>query len=160
MKKLLLLLITLLCASTAARAADSVPNCRNMKRDITALSCTIYYEARGATYVDKLGISFVTINRSKMQGNKSLAKVIKQKGQYSFMQRKNLVPKEQEAWDEANQIAKQMIKLTKDHVMYKVLDFTQGATYYHDRSISNPWNFTMTLKTANLVFYKDSYATN
>ena len=155
MKKLLILAILLLLP-----VVSNATNCKLMRQDVTALTCAIYYEARGATYVDKLGISFVTINRSKMQGNKSLAKVIKQKGQYSFMQRKNLVPKEQEAWDEANQIAKQMIKLTKDPVIYKLLDFTDGATYYHDRSIPNPWKFTRTSKTANLVFYKDSYASN
>ena len=150
MKKLLLVATLLL--PVVSNAANP-PDCRQMKRDETALACTIYYEARGATYADKLAVSFITINRSIKQ-NKSLVKIVKQPGQYSFMKRKGLIPQEELAWHTSKQIAIEMIKLAKDKNMYYTLDFTQGATYYHDRSIKNPWNFTLTLKTPNLLAYR------
>ena len=133
--------------------ATTPPNCKLMKRDETALACTIYYEARGATRADKLAVSFITINRSKDQ-DKSLVSIVKQKGQYSFMKRSNLVPLEAEAWDESKKLAIEMIKLSKDPILYEYMDFTQGALYYHDRSIKNPWNFTLTLKTPNILAYR------
>ena len=133
--------------------ATTPPNCKLMKRDETALACTIYYEARGATRADKLAVSFITINRSKDQ-DKSLVSIVKQKGQYSFMKRSNLVPLEAEAWDESKKLAREMIKLSKDPILYEYMDFTQGALYYHDRSIKNPWNFTLTLKTPNILAYR------
>lgn len=151
MKKLLL--VAMLLLPVVSNAANP-PDCRQMKRDETALACTIYYEARGATYADQLAVSFITINRSFKQ-NKSLVKIVKQPGQFSFMKRKGLIPKEELAWNSSKQIAKQMIKLSKDDILYKALDFTQGATYYHDRSIKNPWNFTLTLRTPNLLAYKE-----
>ena len=151
MKKLLL--VALLLLPVVSNAANP-PDCRQMKRDETALACTIYYEARGATYADKLAVSFITINRSFKQ-NKSLVKIVKQPGQFSFMKRKGLIPKEELAWNSSKLIAKQMIKLSQDRHLYNTLDITQGATYYHDRSISNPWNFTLTLRTPNLLAYKE-----
>ena len=133
--------------------ATTPPNCKEMRRDETALACTIYYEARGATRADKLAVSFITINRSKDQ-DKSLVSIVKQKGQYSFMKRSNLVPLEAEAWDASKKLAREMIKLSKDPILYEYMDFTQGALYYHDRSIKNPWNFTLTLKTPNILAYR------
>ena len=150
MKKLLL--VAMLLLPVVSNAANP-PDCRQMKRDETALACTIYYEARGATYADKLAVSFITINRS-IEQNTSLVKIVKQPGQYSFMKRKGLIPQEELAWHTSKQIAIEMIKLAKDKNMYDTLDFTQGATYYHDRSIKNPWNFTLTLKTPNLLAYR------
>ena len=134
--------------------ATTPPNCKEMRRDETALACTIYYEARGATIADKLAVSFITINRSKLQ-NKSLVSIVKQKGQFSYMKRKNLVPYELDSWNESKLLAKQMIRLSKDTILYNALDITQGATYYHDRSIKNPWNFTLTLKTPNILAYRE-----
>ena len=91
MKKLLLVATLLL--PVVSNAANP-PDCRQMKRDETALACTIYYEARGATYADKLAVSFITINRS-IEQNTSLVKIVKQPGQYSFMKRKGLIPQEE-----------------------------------------------------------------
>lgn len=151
MKKLLIALMLLL---PVVSNATTPPNCRLMKRDETALACTIYYEARGAAQVDKLSIAFITINRMK-QKKISLVEVVKAPGQYSYMNRHDLVPHEKDAWLESKNIAKQMLRLAKNPRLYKISDITQGATYYHDRSIKNPWNFTRTLKTSNIIAYKE-----
>lgn len=157
MKKLLLLLIALLCASTAARAADSVPNCRNMKRDITALSCTIYYEARGEPIRNMVAVSFITLNRVKKR-NKSVVKIVKEKGQYTYLKRKDLTPKELQAWALSKEIATYMLNLYNRPEIYAELDFTHGATMYHDTSIPKPTNWkgvTRTLSAGKHVFYKE-----
>ena len=151
--KLKLLPIVALLLTSAVFGAEP-PNCNLMKRDETALACAIYYEARGASKIDQLAVSYITINRSKLY-NKRLVSIVKQKGQYTFMKRKDLVPKELVAWEHSKSLARRMILLSKNPVLYKSLDFTQGATYYHDRTISNPWNFTKTFKTAKLVLYRD-----
>lgn len=153
MKKKLLLALGLMLLPVVSNAATPV-DCRLMKRNETALACTIYYEARGATYLDKLAVSFITINRSK-KVNKSIVKIVKEPGQFTYLRQKKLVPREKEAWEESKSLAKQMIRLAQDDTMYSALDFTRGATYYHDTSIKNPWNFTKTFKTANLVTYRD-----
>lgn len=150
MKKLLL--VAMLLLPVVSNAAP--PNCKLMKRDETALACTIYYEARGAQHIEKLAVSFITINRSK-ETNKKLSDIVRQPGQYTFMKRRNLVPTDDIAWEESRRLAKQMLVLAKNPTLYKTMDFTKDATYYHDKSIRNPWNFTRTLKTANLVFYRD-----
>lgn len=150
MKKLLLALMLLIPVVSNA----TTTNCAEMRRDETALACTIYYEARGASQIDKLSIAFITINRMK-QKKISLVEVVKAPGQYSYMGRHDLVPHEADAWLESKNIAKNMLILAKNSKLYEAADITHGATYYHDRSIKNPWNFTRTLKTSNIIAYKE-----
>lgn len=57
--KLLILLLGLLL-SFGGNAAGS---CKYARSELKALSCVIYYEARGATIVDKIATAFVAINR-------------------------------------------------------------------------------------------------
>lgn len=57
----IVLLFSLLFSSTSMAGIST--SCKSARSELKALSCVVYYEARGATKIDKIATAFVALNR-------------------------------------------------------------------------------------------------
>lgn len=123
-------------------------SCKHSETDFKALSCAIYFEARGATKVDKVSTAFVAINRvENKKFPKSIRKVIYAPGAFSWTDDAyiTLIPKEERAWKEAQRIA--MLVLND-----RVDDPTNGQVYFGRTKMK--YMKRVTLKTRAHVYGK------
>jgi len=133
------------------------------------LAQNIYFEARGSNYADMVGVANVTLNR--VRDNRypnTICKVVKQgkqrpswkdpskmvmvrnKCQFSwYCDGKADVPRDEEAWKKAQQLAWEM-------VYYNRLDITEGATHYHATYVSPDWakDFQLIGRIGDHVYYR------
>lgn len=118
--------------------------------DIQALTANIYYEARGEPAIGQLLVAQVTINRAKQEGwPPTIEGVVKQRKQFSWFDNlKRYSPKDKEAWDRAEMIAR--LALEND------IDFSDGAVYYHATYVKPKWTKKLThiMTVGNHKFYK------
>lgn len=129
------LLFILLFAAQSSFAA----NCRNFDTEVKALSCNIYFEARGQSLVGKMLVGFVTINRSKHEDFPSNIKsIVKQPQQFSWRKRKSLVILEKSSWESSTSVAKLMLRMSKNEALYRKLDFTKGGLWFYKQGTPKP----------------------
>ena len=83
-------------------------SCKSTNSDLKALSCVVYYEARGAPEIDKIATAFVAVNRvNHPKFSNKLTKVVYRKHQFTWTKYSysNLTPKNKAAWEESLRIA-------------------------------------------------------
>ena len=113
----------------------------------TCLVEAVYFEARSETLIGKLAVANVILERMYnksfpnticgvvKQGMYWEGKPVRNKCQFSwYCDGKSDKPKEQEAWNNALEIAG-LILYAED----KLVDFTEGATHYHATHILPHW---------------------
>lgn len=123
-------------------------SCKYSETDFKALSCVIYFEARGASHIDKIGTAFVAVNRVE-DGKfpKSIRKVIYAPSAFSWTNDAyiTLIPKEKKAWKEAQQIARLVLN-------DELEDPTNGQVYFSRKKMK--YMRKVTLKTGAHVYGK------
>ncbi len=142
--RFLVALILYLCVFNSFQYND----CSYARTAHKALSCVIYYEARGVSKIDKVSTAFVAINRANTEEFPStIPKVVYQEGQFSWTNLPNtlLIPKEERAWKEAQRIA--MLVLND-----RVDDPTNGQVYFGRTKMK--YMKRVTLKTRAHVYGK------
>lgn len=132
----------------------------------TALLClaaTIFHEARGETVIGRHAVAQVVMNRAE-RDPKNVCQVVAARKQFSWanahfgLARRvngNLVltkkglPKDQYAWNTALIIAKVALN-------GRMIDFTQGAKFYHTNAVHPAWGKKMKLAKVigNHRFYR------
>lgn len=136
MKTLILLLGLVL--SFGGQAAGS---CKYARSELKALSCVIYYEARGATKLDKVATAFVALNRvDHPDFSDNLTKVVYKRHQFTWTKSSysNLTPKNRKAWQESMRIASLVLNDEID-------DPTNGQVYFGRKKMK--YMKKVTLKT-------------
>lgn len=116
------------------------------------LALNIYFEARGASQVDKEAVGHVTINRSKSRHfPRTICGVVYQPSQFGWVRSLNShTPREAAAWRASQELATEL--LAGD-----VADPANGATYFYDHRSGNPaWarRFEVTLKTRGHTYLR------
>lgn len=116
------------------------------------LALNIYFEARGASQVDKEAVGHVTVNRAKSRYFAStICGVVYQRGQFGWTTDRNSnVPREPQAWESAQQLAEEI--LSGD-----VADPSNNATYFYDhRRVRPAWanRFEVTLRTRGHTYLR------
>ena len=116
------------------------------------LALNIYFEARGASQVDKEAVGHVTVNRAKSRYFAStICGVVYQRGQFSWTTDRNSdVPREPQAWESAQQLAEEI--LSGD-----AADPSRNATYFYDhRRVRPAWasRFEVTLRTRGHTYLR------
>lgn len=147
--KLVLLFLLLLPLSAVA------------SKDIECLATNIYFESRGESLAGQVAVAHVTMNRvfsSKFPN--SICEVVYQAKYHEMLPLKNQC---QFSWycDGLKEIIKdkkayQKAKDVAFYVLHGGLDITDGALYYHSRTVSPYWNKEMnhTVTIGNHIFYK------
>lgn len=119
------------------------------------LSCNIFMEARGEGILGIGAVSFSTLNRldykffvqNKNSGSKTtLNKVLKNPKHYSWVPEDSkrivirILPQEKKIWELSRTIALGTWTLkSKFPSLYKKLDYTAGAVFYHTQSVKPSW---------------------
>lgn len=121
----MVLLFSLLLATTQATAFTST-TCKSTRSELKALSCVVYYEARGASKLDKIATAFVALNRvDHPEFSNDLTKVVYKKHQFTWTRGSysSLIPKNKKAWEESQRIASLVLN-------DEVSDPTNGQVYF------------------------------
>lgn len=116
-------------------------SCKYARSELKALSCVIYYEARGATKLDKIATAFVAVNRvDHPDFSSSLKKVVYKKHQFTWTKGSysNLTPKNKKAWNESIRLASLVLN-------DKLEDPTNGQVYFGRKKMK--YMKKVTLKT-------------
>lgn len=104
------------------------------RREVLCVALNIYFEARGSSHNDQIGVSMVVRNRAKMT-QQSYCSVIWARHQFSWTRGsiRNLVPRDNDAWETSLHRAMHV-------VLYNPPDITGGAThFYQPRKVTPPW---------------------
>ena len=129
------LLIVLLLLTTNAYAIN---------RETKCLALNIYYEARGESYLGKLAVAKVTINRTKdPKFPKTICDVVYQSGQFSWTVRGSRTV-------DAESVRVAKIAIRGVHELSKF-----DATYFHNKSVVPNWNLKKVRVIGKHIFYKD-----
>lgn len=133
--------------------------CSQKDNSVNALACNIYKEARGESLYGQMAIGLVTINRSLYDTSfpTSVRKVVYQDKQFSWTnQKKGYKIHDRAAWVQAVQLSKALMQLKGFGIVYKTLDITHGALYYHAKNVHPYWarHFQKTVTIENHKFYK------
>lgn len=147
MKKLILILIILLCPVISS--ADEVVT----KGDLYWLTQNVYHEARGESLFGQLVVAFVTLERfnSHKWGDK-IKDVVLASGQFSWTNDgKSDIPKDKKAWVIAKDVA------TLSIMLYPFIDSHFNVMFYHNTGVSPYWSDTMKKVgiIGNHIFYEE-----
>lgn len=126
---------------TTMSVAGVSTSCKSARSELKALSCVIYYEARGATKLDKIATAFVAVNRvDHPDFSSSLKKVVYKKHQFTWTKGSysNLTPKNKKAWNESIRLASLVLN-------DKLEDPTNGQVYFGRKKMK--YMKKVTLKT-------------
>lgn len=131
-----------------------------MDDSITCLARTLYWEAKGADAEDMSAVANVVLNRVGHDGfPDSICAVVKQGVESKSCQfswwcdgRPDQV-EEPERYAEAKEIARKALN-------QQLKDATDGALYFHDRSVHPEWAkaYRRTAQTTHFLFYKPNQA--
>jgi len=103
--------------------------------EINCLALNLYHEARGSTFRDKVGVSYVVLNRvGRARYPNTVCEVVYQRNQFSWTgDRISDTAYEQDAWVESLIIAEAVYN-------GRVLDPTGNATHYHATYVNPRWS--------------------
>jgi len=134
--------------------------CKRGDSPSKALACNMVLEAGGEGKLGMLAVGFVTINRKKDSTKfpNTVAEVVYQEKQFSWTIKGHKKVKDRVVWESANEISNMLEMLQKFPPLYRAIDPTHGATYYHRSTIRPHWSkcFIKTSGIKNHIFYKRS----
>ncbi|MGI9308724.1 MAG: cell wall hydrolase, partial [Gammaproteobacteria bacterium] len=145
-------------AHTSLSKLDAPVSNRSQKNaDSKAQQCmamVMYWEARGEGRKGMFAVGSVVLNRvDDPRFPNSVCDVVYQGGesppcQFSWWcDGKSDYPSKRESWARANQLA-------NDLLTARPKDLTDGALFFHNTSIENPWNRNLTAQIGNHIFYR------
>lgn len=123
--------------------------------ELYCLAQNIYFESRGESYIGQVFTAWTTINRMHdARWPDTLCGVVWQDKQFSWTHDgKSDIPKDMVAWERAKFIAE---AVWEDSVRNRMLDPTEGALYFHNRSVKPVWtkDFKKLASIDNHIFYR------
>lgn len=153
-------------AIAAALAAGTTNHEPTVKQEVvgcyaTPLACNLFMEARGEGIFGMAGVAFATINRKDYKVfSKKLTAIIKKDDAYSWTKGKtdwsiSISSNEKNSWQIAKVVAQVVYNLSRHQKLYRYVDPTKGAIFYHAKHVSPDWA-TDEYKTASIgrhIFY-------
>ena len=114
-------------------------------KELKCLAATIHYESQGESLKGKIAVGHVVINRTKdNRFPKSICKVVKQKGQFSWVTSSTHVEK--------LSVPFLTLQLANDILIGKYVDPTRGSLFFHNETVV-PFNYKRTVKIGSHTFY-------
>ncbi|MGQ4878608.1 cell wall hydrolase [Billgrantia sp. LNSP4103-1] len=130
-----------------------------LEEPLTCLARSIYWEAKGAPRLDMESVANVVMNRlASEEFPNTICAVVKQGFEQSPCQfswwcdgRPDEVV-EGEAYETVKEVARQALN-------QELPDHTDGALYFHDRTVHPPWadRFSVSAETEAFIFYRPSH---
>lgn len=135
-----------LALTTTAHAADA-------KKQLACLTEAVYFESRSESFAGQLAVAWVVKNRVEdSRWPSTYCKVAHQPYQFSYYSDgKPEIYRDQSALKSAQHVA--------DLVFFgTMLDFTDGAVYYHTTAVKPRWDWSKiepVMIVDNHIFYRD-----
>ncbi len=141
--KLLIAGVIALATITSQPATAKIDN-----PEVVCLAKNIYFESRGESLAGKLAVAKVTLNRTKHEDfPPTVCKVVYQPGQFSWTAKKQRSIKDQQAWQESLEIARDAMKTG----LSELKGFT--AIYFHSGHRPYGWKGRLVAKIGAHRFY-------
>ena len=139
-----IILTTVLSLGLVQAASAEASSCTS--NDCKHMAEAVYHEARGEGRQGMIAVASVIKNRTT-ERNMSAARVVQQRGQFSYRTKRNLGFSDKKSYEAARSIAYGVMNNT-------IRDNTGGATYF--RSGGGSWgkNFRQTARIGSHVFFK------
>jgi len=138
MRKLIILLLGMLLSSQTLPSSNPELDC---------LTKTVYHEARGEPHRGKLAVAVTILNRvAHPRYPKTICKVVYQRGQFSWVGKKQLRVNQKE-WEEAINIALTVLDNPLILGEFKAISF-------HSLKVKPQWKLKRVAKIGNHIFYK------
>ena len=124
-----------------------------LESDVVCLTNTIYFEARGESFLGKLAVGSVVRNRMIRQG-KTACEIVYEKNQFSWTRTIPVVTN-QKVWLSLYQLS---IKI----LLNEYPDPTNGAVFFHEKTIEPFWKDSLvkSFEEGNHIFYRFPYPYN
>lgn len=156
---------TLSLATASCYATESVKKpkkvyhvCSKSDTARDVLACNIYKESRGEGVKGMMAVGLVTLNRLEHSSfPTSIRKVVYQKKQFSWANtEKNVKITHKDSWKDAKMVASFLLSIKDNTFIYEKVDFTDGSTYFHTKSVKPIWRHQLvhTVDVGNHTFYK------
>jgi spore germination cell wall hydrolase CwlJ-like protein len=116
-------------------------------KDIDCLAKAMWHEARGEPLEGKIAVGEVILNRTKSESYpKTICKVIKQNGQFSFVENGYIpeIPSK-----DRNTFKKLALRIVRS----KTHDHARGALFFHANYVKPNWGYRITAKIGTHIFY-------
>lgn len=148
MKKLLLILSLIFTSISVPMNARATENVSNSERQITCLAHNAYYEARGEPQQGQIAVMNVVMNRVESpQFPSTPCAVVYQGCQFSWVcsgHRSTI----------NSAILSRLMDLARQVYNGSITDVTNGARFFHSRSINPGWRRTRIATIGNHIFYR------
>lgn len=129
-----------------------------LEEPLTCLARSIYWEAKGVPGLDMESVANVVMNRlASEEFPNTICEVVRQGSEQSPCQfswwcdGKPDEVVEDDAYEEAKEVARRALN-------QELPDRTDGALYFHDRTVHPPWasEFLISAETETFIFYRPS----
>lgn len=128
---------TAICVLIATNAAAN-PSHSSRPNDVDCLAQNIFMEARGESYMSKMAVAHVTINRARKERT-SICRSLQRPGSYSWVTQGT-----GGAWHRASRAEKDRIReVARTAIERPCTDPTNGATHFHHRRLRMDWTRSM-----------------
>lgn len=129
-----------------------------LEEPLTCLARSIYWEAKGVPGLDMESVANVVMNRlASEEFPNTICEVVKQGSEQSPCQFSWWCDgrPDQVVEDEAYEVAKEVARRALNQ---QLPDRTDGALYFHDRTVQPPWasEFVISAETEAFIFYRPS----
>lgn len=135
-QKLIILCTTILCLSGNAWSS----------KEQYCMTEAIYYEARAESYIGKIAVGHVILNRIRKGYGSNPCDVVSKKRQFSWFG-KRIPIKEYKLWNDCDRIS-------ADILDNKTKDPTKGSIFFHERRLKPRWKYKRTVAIGSHIFYK------
>lgn len=135
-QKLIILCTTILCLSGNAWSS----------KEHYCMTEAIYYEARAESYVGKIAVGHVILNRIRKGYGSDPCDVVSKKRQFSWFGKRIRI-KEYKLWNDCKRIS-------ADILDNKTKDPTKGSIFFHERKLRPGWKYKRTVEIGSHIFYK------
>lgn len=120
------------------------------KENLKCMTNAIYFEARGESYLGKVAVGYVVLNRS-INRNISICDVVNEPNQFSWNSENNIpLILNKKVWNDIYEISYKVIS-------NELNDPTNGSTYFHSTNINPYWSedIPITVLIGNHKFYNN-----
>jgi N-acetylmuramoyl-L-alanine amidase len=115
-------------------------------RNVNCMTQAIYHEARGESYMGKIAVGHIILNRIKKGYGTDPCEIVSSKRQFSWYGKNNSI-KERDRWDECYRLSKKILA-------NETQDPTKGSIFFHEKSINPGWKYKRIVVIDSHIFYK------
>ena len=118
----------------------------NQNKHITCMADAVYHEAGGESRKGKIAVGHVILNRINRGYGDNPCEIVSAKNQFSWFGKRRAI-KEKDKWIECYNLSKKLLS-------NQTQDPTNGAIFFHEKTVRPRWKYKRIAVIGNHIFYK------